>query len=159
MKKLSAILCIVFIAIMVLALPVSAATPYQTYTYSIEGQALHSPDAYAPAKTIDSTYIGLLDKEVMRQMYPDLGNKDLEARMVAFEEAADLETDDLGNVYIADSKNNRILVLDRYYKLKFIIESFVNGNGVEDRLKNPKGVFISPDKRVEGEVVPGKIYV
>ncbi len=159
MKKFSAILCVVFIAIMVLSLPVSAATPYQTYTYSIDGQALHSPDAYAPAKTIDSTYIGLLDKEVMRQMYPDLGNKDLEKKMVAFEEAADLETDDLGNVYIADSKNNRILVLDRYYKLKFIIESFVNGNGVEDKLNNPKGVFITPDKRVEGEVIPGKIFV
>ena len=43
MKKFSAILCIVFVAIMIFALPVSAATPYQTYTYSIDGKALTTP--------------------------------------------------------------------------------------------------------------------
>ena len=70
MKKFSVILCLVFVAIMVFALPVSAATPYQTYTYSINGTALYSPDAYSPAKTIDSTYIGLLDME-MRYSSPE----------------------------------------------------------------------------------------
>ena len=159
MKKFSVILCLVFVAIMVFALPVSAATPYQTYTYSINGTALYSPDAYAPAKTVDSTYIGLFDKEVMAKMYPDLTADELKTKMVAFENSSDLQCDDLGNVYIADTKNNRILVLDRYYKLSMIIETFANENGVKDSLANPAGVFVSPDKVVEGKVVPGKIYV
>ena len=159
MKKFSAILCIVFVAIMVFALPISAAAPYQTYTYSISGTSLNSPNAYEPAKTIDSKYIGLLDTSVMKKFYPGLSSADLAKKTVAFEDAADLETDEFGNVYIADTKNNRILVLDRYYKLKLIIESFTNDNGIPDKLKAPKGVFITKDKIVEGKKVPGIIYV
>ena len=159
MKKFAAILCMVFVVIMVFALPISAAAPYQTYTYSITGTALHSPNAYEPAKTIDSKYIGLLDTDVMSKFYPNLSSADLAKKAVAFEDAADLETDEFGNVYIADTKNNRILVLDRYYKLKLIIESFINDNGVPDKLKAPKGVFITNDKFVEGKKVPGIIYV
>ena len=33
-----------------------------------------------------------------------------------------------GNVYIADAGNNRIIVLDRYYKVKFTISDFINSN-------------------------------
>ena len=159
MKKFSAILCLVFVAIMVLSLPVSAATPYQTYTYSINGTVLYSPDAYSPAKTVDSTYIGLLDKDVMAKMYPDLDEKELAKKMVAFEDSADIHCDDLGNVYIADTTNSRVLVLDRYYKLSFIIDDFTNENGVADALSKPQGIFVSKDKVVEGKTVPGKIYV
>ena len=159
MKKFSAILCVLFAAIIVFALPVSAAAPYQTYTYSISGTALNSPDAYAPAKTVDSTYIGLLDKKVMAGLYPELSSADLAKKMVAFEDASDIETDEFGNVYIADTKNDRILVLDRYYKLKFIIDSFINDQGIADALDGPKGVFITKNKTVEGKKVAGKIYV
>ena len=45
MKKLISVFCLVFVLATVLALPVGAAKTYQTYTYSIEGYALHSPDA------------------------------------------------------------------------------------------------------------------
>ena len=159
MKRLFAILSVVFVALMVFALPASAAAPYQTYTYSISGTSLDSPNAYEPAKTIDSKYIGLLDKSVMSSLYPNLSSDELAKKMVAFEDASDLETDEYGNVYIADTKNNRIVVLDRYYKLKFIIDSFINDQGVPDSLNGPKGVFITKDKTVEGKKVAGKIYV
>ena len=105
MKKFSAILCLLFVAIMIFALPISAAAPYQTYTYSISGTSLNSPNAYEPAKTIDSKYIGLLDTSVMKKFYPGLSSADLAKKTVAFEDAADLETDEFGNVYIADTKN------------------------------------------------------
>lgn len=138
MKKITSIICVMFALLMVFALPAGAATPYQTYTYSVGGTALYSPDAYAPAKRVDSTYMGL-DKAIV--------------------DPADLETDDAQNVYIADTGNNRIVVLDRYYKVKFIIDSFINEQGVPDSLTAPKGVFITSDKHVNGEDVPGRIFV
>ncbi len=138
MKKITSIICVMFALLMVFALPAGAATPYQTYTYSVGGTALYSPDAYAPAKRVDSTYMGL---------------------DVAITDPADLETDDEQNVYIADTGNNRIVVLDRYYKVKFIIKDFINEHGVPDNLTTPKGVFITSDKTVNGENVPGRIFV
>ena len=52
-------MCLVFVFVMVLAIPAGAARTYQTYTYSIDGKALYSPDAYTAQKTIDSTAMGL----------------------------------------------------------------------------------------------------
>ena len=53
MKKLISIFCLVFVLATVLSLPVGAAKTYQTYTYSIDGYALHSPDAYTPVKNVN----------------------------------------------------------------------------------------------------------
>ena len=63
------------------------------------------------------------------------------------------------NVYIADSKNNRVVVLDPYYKVKFVIEKFVNEQGVDDSFAAPQGVFITKSKIVNGKEVPGRIFV
>ena len=138
MKKITSVICIIFAFIMIMALPVGASSPYQTYTYSISGKALYSPDAYTPAKTVNSSYMGLKT---------ELSNP------------RDIEVDDQGNVYIADTDNNRIIVLDRYYKLKFSISTFINGQGVPDKLVAPQGVFITSDKMVGTEYHKGKIYV
>ena len=106
-------------------LPLSAITPYSTYTYSIDGFALQSPDAYVPDRQIESDYMGVEP---------------------AIDDPRDLVVDEYKNVYIADAANNRIVVLDRYYKLKFYIDSFVNQNGVPDSLSSPSGVFVQNDK-------------
>ena len=66
-----------FVFIMVLALPASASAPYQTYTYSINGTALYSPDAYTPGLSVDSTYMGLFDTDRMKSIYPDLSSSKL----------------------------------------------------------------------------------
>ncbi len=148
-----------FAFVMILALPVSASAPYETYTYSINGTALSSPDAYIPVKTIDAVTMGLNDSATFKGLYPNLTDaKTIEAKKT-LANPADLEVDDQMNVYIADTDNNRILVLDRYYKVKFVIESFVNNHGVSDSLAAPKGVFITSDKVVNGENVPGRIFV
>ena len=106
-------------------LPLAAITPYSTYTYSIDGFALQSPDAYVPDRQIDSEYMGVEP---------------------AIDDPRDLVVDENKNVYIADAANNRIVVLDRYYKLKFYIDSFINQNGVPDALLAPSGVFVQNDK-------------
>ena len=127
MKKSIRILCAVFAFVMIascLAIGVGASSAYQTYTYSIGGFALYSPDAYVADKVVDSTSMGL---------------------EVPILDPNDITTDDAGNVYIADTGNNRIVCLDRYYKVKFIMNSFVNSFGVNDKLNAPEGLYVTED--------------
>ncbi len=275
MKKLTSILCIVFAVVMVLSIPVAASTPYQTYTYSINGTALYSPDAYIPNKTIDAASMGLTDEATLRTYHADLkalydvvlekaaafpemniqeltvakaiektlekqtakaedvtvtekalelakadldkaktdektakdthgdgSTQHLEAQDITAkaqqsfdqlelrleeEEAAvvnagalltalnayntryadldgmsgpsDIEVDEKENVYIVDKTNNRLIVLDAYYHVKFIISTFQNEQGIADSLTEPQGVYITADKMVAGKIIPGKIYV
>jgi len=199
MKKIATVICLLFVAIMILALPVSAATPYQTYTYSIGGTALHSPDAYVPDRSIDAKSMGLNDVDFLCRYHPELKTalekmnetkKELDAIIAVHGEddknktytdakaayntaktnydtlygalstvvsPADIEVDANENVYIADTGNSRIVVLDRYYKVKFIIASFLNRQGIFDKLNKPKGVYITPDDPINEK--EGKIYV
>ena len=129
MKKFAKILCALFVIVMVISsatISANAGSAYQTYTYAIGGYALHSPDAYVADPTIiDSQYMGL---------------------DVALSKPGDLITDDKGNVYIADAGNNRIVCLDRYYKLRFTIKNFINEQGVDDSLAAPEGLFVTEDR-------------
>ncbi|MBO7292907.1 MAG: YIP1 family protein [Clostridia bacterium] len=128
-KKITAVvLLLLAIVTLVTALPVSAVEPYQTYTYSIDGYALYSPTAYSPVMTVDSKYMGLLE---------DGG--------VAFDEASDIVTDKDKNVYIADTKNNRIVVLNEYFKLRYTISAFDNEFGATYSLSGPRGLFVTDE--------------
>ena len=102
----------------------SASSAFQTYTYSIGGTALYSPDAYSANKSVDYTAMGL---------DTNLNNP------------GDMVTDEMNNVYIADTGNNRIIVLDRYYHVKFYIKDFVNTQGNNDSLAGPQGVFVTEE--------------
>ena len=142
MKRSARIICALFVIVMLAsALVVSsgASSAYQTYTYSIAGYALYSPDAYtADANIITYRQMGLST---------DLNNP------------SDMVTDDNGNVYIADAGNNRIVCLDRYYKQKFIINGFVNDKGVKDSLLTPQGVFITKNNIWVCDTGKGRIVV
>jgi len=125
MKKFSKILCTFFALLMVVtcfSFTAGASSAYQTYTYDVYGEPLYSPDAYTAIKAVNSDDMGL---------------------EVPIENPGDMITDDVGNVYIADTGNNRIVVLDQYYKFKFSIDSFSNDQGVPDSLAAPQGVFVS----------------
>ncbi len=108
--------------------PLGAITPYETYTYSIDGFALISPDAYVPDRQVDTVYMELGDDAAITEI-----------------EIGDLFVDDNNDVYLADYKNNRIIVLDQYFKKKAIIKNFVNSNGVPDSFANPQGVFVTDE--------------
>ena len=125
MKKFSKILCTFFAVLMVVScacVVAGASSAYQTYPYSVDGDPLYSPDAYTAVKAVNSVDMGL---------------------EVPIENPGDMITDDAGNVYIADTGNNRIVVLDQYYKFKFAISNFSNDQGVPDNLAAPQGVFVS----------------
>ena len=138
-KKITRIF--VFVCALVMLLPISAfaAIPYSTYTYSIDGLVLDSPDAYVPSGSgaYNFTAMGL--------------DKDLAA-------PSDIEADKEGNIYITDKGNNRIVVLDKYYKVKDngYIDKFVNADGVEDSFNTPTSTFVVDDGDYRGLYVCDK---
>ncbi len=129
MKKLTRITVFVLMLLMVLPLVATAATPYSTYTYSIDGTLLNSPDAYVPDISIDSVSLGL-DKKMSA--------------------CSDIEADKDGNIYITDKGNNRIIVADKYYQTKYVLENFLNNNGVDDTFSSPTSTFVVDEGEMRG---------
>ena len=138
MKKTSItkkILCLAFAVMMVataLVVPTAAGSAYQTYVYDIYGDPLYSPDAYTAYKCVNSDDMGL---------------------EVPIETPGDMVTDNDKNVYIADTGNNRIVVLNPYYKVEFTISTFSNDQGVPDSLAAPQGVFVSEPNSKYGKLI------
>ncbi len=121
MKKLKLVLLTLLIAVM-LAPSVFAAVPYATYTYDIDGFMALSPDAYVPDKLIDSNDLTLA---------------------TALDSPKDIFVDAHEMVYIADTKNNRIIVVNENWETQFGISDFYNDNGIYDSLAAPEGVFVN----------------
>ena len=129
-KKIVSLLLVLLVAVLVLgAMPVSAAEPFQTYTYSSDGFALYSPAAYSTPRTFD---------------YRDIF-AGYTGAVIDFDKPTDITTDDAGNIYLADSGNNRIVVMSgEDYKVKTIIQNFDN-NGYADSFNECRGVFVDDE--------------
>ena len=129
MKKFARILAFAACLLMLLgSIPVNAITPYSTYTYSIDGFALVSPDAYVPDRIIDSTNI-----------YYD-------GDPVEIVDPRDMFVDKDNNVYLVLGSSNQVVVMNSFFNVKFIISEFTNEHGVPDSLAGPSGVFVAKDK-------------
>jgi len=137
MKLFTKILVLALAVLLVLAIPASAAQAYNTYTYSIDGIPLESPQAYKADSVKDALDMNLA------ALSPETPN---------FKLANDLVTDNDGNIYIADRGNNRIVVLDKYdYKAKAILHSYVDEGGFTRTLSEPNGLYVTdPNKSVDG---------
>ena len=117
----------------------SAITPYTTYTYDVNGEMVESPAAYEPNKVINANTVlaGLNSGE----------NENASSRYSAsdatFSGIKDFCTDEEGYIYISDSGNNAIKVLDKNYNLDLVIKTFINDDGVSDSLSKPSGIFVT----------------
>lgn len=148
MKKIISVISLLFVFLLVVSVPVGAASAYQTYTYSIDGEALYSPDAYTAVKTLNYASMGLDATATETNTTGGLNA------------SKDVVTDEAGNVYIADTGNSRILIFDRYYNLKKEIKEFRNDQQIVDKFTNPEGVFVTANRYEEGKLkYPGRIYV
>ena len=149
MKKLKFAVLLVLCAVMLFPLftvGASASSAYQTYTYSIDGKALYSPDAYSASKTVGSADLAFAS------FYPNASADSLK-KLTKLDNPGDMVTDSEKKVYIADSGNNRIVVLSRYLELDYIISDFINDKGNPDSFTNPQGVFVvNPKEGDNGEI-------
>ena len=135
MKKLSKILILSLAFVLLFGVVYSSAyVAYDTYTYSISGKQMLSPTAYSTNTSITSTDMGLLNKDKFDKPLPLSG-------------ATDIVTDDVGNVYIADAGNNRIVVLNKYFKVTNIIDTYYDDAGQEIKFNKPTGLYVTDAKK------------
>jgi DNA-binding beta-propeller fold protein YncE len=121
MKTKRMFICII-IVICITAVPAGtyAAEPYKGYKYNEWEEAVPSPNGYAPIKTLDGNDMGIGELRNPNDFFIDEGK----------------------NVYILDSGNGRIIVLDSNYKPKKTIDKIYDINtGQEDCIDGASGIF------------------
>jgi len=92
-------------------------------------------------------------KDAIRYYYSTTrkyGNSELRAN--------DIVSDSEGNLYLADSGNNRIVILNKYdYSVIGVIRSYIDDNNNPQTFNNPTGIYVTDEnKMVDGS---SKIYV
>jgi len=129
------------VATLAITLLPSYAAAYSTYTYSIDGTQLASPDAYVPDAHYDSDKIGITTGSDHK---------------LPLEEPCELTIDSDGNIYIIDKitiqideKNSkyvyRIVVLDPYFKFLYDLYEFTSESGALNTFNNPSGLCVTED--------------
>jgi len=112
------------IAILILfvnTVPVRGDTPYQGYTYNFWGHTVPAPVSYVAIGSVRAS--------------------DIDASLGAFSNPRDIAVSSNGNIYLADTGNNRIVVFNYELELLQVIDGFYN-NGQHDSFDRPHGVFV-----------------
>lgn len=100
--------------------PTAAHEPYENYTYKSNGELKNEPQAYTMELMLDGAAMGA----------------------GSLSEPSDICEGADGRLYIADTGNNRIVVLDRDFRFVRSIETFQNGE-TQDEFRSPQGVFVT----------------
>ena len=97
--------------------------PYDTYIYDYWESIVYTPAAYVPGDNISGVTLGI----------------------GPFRDPQGICTAPDGAVYICDTGNNRIVILEPdLYTVRDVIEEF-NNNGRADSFNRPRGVAVSPN--------------
>ena len=100
----------------------SGRTTYLGYTFDHWGYEVPSPAAYMPVRSI--------------------GGRDIDSDIGSFRAPEDLATDIDGNIYVADTGNNRVVVFNTNLDLINIFDGFYQ-DGIHHRFDGPRGVFVT----------------
>ncbi|MHB1483746.1 MAG: NHL repeat-containing protein [Saccharofermentanales bacterium] len=124
MKKVSMFI-IIMLLIMISAMPVFAIKPYQNYIYDHNRIVQEEPQAVIPSAVITGASLNTRN----------------------FNNPQDVFVAEDGRIYIADTGNNRILIIDGNFRLIKVIDSFINteNNDSKDQFNAPTGIFVTPD--------------
>ncbi len=123
---LLAVIALVAMPLTVGAAPLSA-VPYTTYDYNLHDESVVAPVGYVPAERITSDSLGL---------------------EVPMSSPSDIFYDNKESVYLLDSGNSRILVLDTDLKLKQIIDDLKEEDGEPASFSTAEGLTVGNDGRL-----------
>ncbi|MCD8336729.1 MAG: gluconolactonase [Lachnospiraceae bacterium] len=127
-KRLVCVLAALLIAVMTPLGVLADELPYDSYTYTYWDDIVYTPAPYVPNGSVTGESLGI----------------------GSFKEPQDLCVTDEGLVYLADTGNNRIVVLNSDMDTVIrVIETFER-DGEEDSFNAPYGVFVSEN---------GELYV
>ena len=129
MNRLKKIVSFLLAAVLLLlCVPVNTdALPYDSYNYDYWTNVVHTPAPYVPDGSISAVTLGL-DKP--------------------FSNPQDICVAPNGNLYIADTGNNRIIIVScKNHQVERVITSFDN-NGKEDSFSAPTGVCVSQKEQL-----------
>lgn len=121
MTKLKIIFIAVFL-VTVLAFPCQALSTGTAYMYDANGNSYASPEAYVPSKFISG----------------------ISLKTGAFSTPQDIYVDSNRNIYISDTGNNRIIVVDKNLHVTRIVNEVLI-QGEKSALSNPNGIFFGND--------------
>ena len=126
-KKIATLLLTLILLVPVSVIAEDSEVPYQTYTYDKWNNPTPTPNAYLPTRSIGGAQLGC-------------GN---------FNGAQDLFYNEARHeLYVVDSGNARILILNEDFSLKTELTELKNPNGEPYVLKNPQGVFVQDNGTV-----------
>lgn len=151
----------VFVGFVMLAMMLTAtmlpsfAAAYSTYTYSIDGTQLASPDAYVPDAHYDSDNTGITA---------------LSSHNLPLAEPCELAVDSDGNIYILDKITikiddqtsedvYRLVVLDPYFKFLYDLYEFTSESGALNTFNRPSGLCITEKFIYIADTDNGRIVV
>lgn len=118
MKKLGIVLAACLTAAVLVPYTVSA----ESYIYTRSGEAVPSPAVYSVKKQVELAADGL-----------------------AASSPQDVFRAESGELYVADTNNNRILIFDRSLESVRSLSRFIAPDGGTETLNAPEGVFVSGD--------------
>ncbi|MFW6029636.1 MAG: gluconolactonase, partial [Halanaerobiales bacterium] len=93
--------------------------PYNSYIYNYWGNPVHSPEPYTPSNLITSQKLGF-----------------------SLRTPRDLFVDHNDFVYLLDTGNDRLIILDDNFNVDKVIDSFINREK-EDVFSSPEGIFVT----------------
>lgn len=123
-KKTKIKIAVILIVISVISAQATAFVPYDSYNFITRNgflEAVNCPAPYVPVQSYDSVSLG----EKLRT--PE-----------------DIFISENGDIYIADSGENKIIIADSSWTVKDVIRNF-DHNGSQETLSGPEGVFVSED--------------
>ena len=173
-------LVLAYIAVLlfgILTIGAGAASSYQTFSYSSSGQQQNSPNAYevyglynAQRILLDERYKATyIEKRAALEMAVN-GKSESDAKTTAqndWEKAGlnamnkpnAIRTDKEGRLYIADTGNNRILILKNDYTVYDVIDIFESAAADYDTFNEPNGVFVNDDYIYVSDTKNGRIVI